>query len=147
MLHVAAASLAYHFAAASRHSPVLASAAAPAAITPTFQSAGVNTELKLSLLSLAANLDRGQSYNPTSSDAYQERMAMATSLVEALAAASPPLPTNLAALDGEWELVFTDVAHGIFRSSPFFLAIQQAYANDGVPEKAELFFKLHEVRA
>ena len=43
-------------------------------------------------------------------------------------------------------LVFTDVAHGIFRSSPFFLAIQQAYANDGVPEKAELFFKLHELQ-
>ena len=42
--------------------------------------------------------------------------------------------------------MFTDVAHGIFRSSPFFLAIQQAYANDGVPEKAELFFKLHELQ-
>ena len=38
------------------------------------------------------------------------------------------------------------MAHGIFRSSPFFLAIQQAYANDGVPEKAELFFRLHELQ-
>lgn len=130
--------------------PTPARAAAPTmtatALTPTFTSAGVNTELKLSLLSLAANLDRGQSYNPTSSDAYKERMDTATKLVEALVAASPPLPTSLDALDGEWELVYTNVAHGIFRSSPFFLAIQQAYANDGVPEKAELFFKLHELQ-
>ena len=122
--------------------PTPARAAAPtmtataSALTPTFTSAGVNTELKLSLLSLAANLDRGQSYNPTSSDAYKERMDTATKLVEALVASSPPLPTSLDALDGEWELVYTNVAHGIFRSSPFFLAIQQAYANDGVPEKA-----------
>lgn len=120
--------------------------ATASALTPTLTSADVNTELKLSLLSLAANLDRGQSYNPTSSDAYKERMDTATKLVEALVAASPPLPTSLDALDGEWELVYTNVAHGIFRSSPFFLAIQQAYANDGVPEKAELFFKLHELQ-
>lgn len=39
-----------------------------------------------------------------------------------------------------------DVAHGIFRSSPFFLAIQNAYATAGAPEKAELFFKLHELQ-
>ena len=113
---------------------------------PVFTNANVNTELKFQLLSLAANLDRGQSYNPTSSGAYKERMETATSLVRALADASPPLPTTMDELDGEWELVFTDVAHGIFRSSPFFLAIQQAYANDGVPEKAELFFKLHELQ-
>ena len=141
MMHLACTSLAaYGFAATPRHGPVRASAAAaPAVNIPTFQSAGVNTELKLSLLSLAANLDRGQSYNPTSSDAYKERMSTATALVEALAAASPPLPTTLEALDGEWELVFTDVAHGIFRSSPFFLAIQQAYAKNAdppAPEKA-----------
>jgi hypothetical protein len=151
MMHLACTSLAaYGFAATPRHGPVRASAAAaPAVNIPTFQSAGVNTELKLSLLSLAANLDRGQSYNPTSSDAYKERMSTATALVEALAAASPPLPTTLEALDGEWELVFTDVAHGIFRSSPFFLAIQQAYAKNAdppAPEKAELFFKLHELQ-
>lgn len=76
-------------------------------------------------------------------------MDIATDLVAQLIAASPPLPTSLDALDGEWELVFTDVAHGIFRSSPFFLAIQQAYAenaNPPAPEKAELFFKLHELQ-
>ena len=42
--------------------------------------------------------------------------------------------------------MFTNVAHGIFRSSPFFLAIQEAYAREGAPEKATLFFKLHELQ-
>lgn len=113
---------------------------------PAMSSSGLNTELKLKVLQLAAALDRGQSYNPTSSGAYSERMAIASGLLEELIAASPPLPTDLAALDGEWELSFTDVAHGIFRSSPFFLAIQDAYASAGAPEKGELFFKLHELQ-
>merc|ERR1719310_812823 len=76
-------------------------------------------------------------------------MGIATDIIEQLVAASPPLPSTLDALDGEWELVFTDVAHGIFRSSPFFLAIQQAYAANAeppAPEKAELFFRLHELQ-
>ena len=51
-------------------------------------------------------------------------MTIMGSLLQELIAASPPLPTSLSDLDGEWELSFTDVAHGIFRSSPFFLAIQ-----------------------
>lgn len=120
--------------------------AASAVVAPVLTQTGVNTELKMKILISAAALDRGQSYNPTSSDAYRERMEITTSLMRELIAASPPLPTNLAALDGEWELVFTNVAHGIFRSSPFFLAIQEAYANAGVPDKAELFFKLHELQ-
>jgi hypothetical protein len=128
-------------AGALRTSPIRASAAAAA-----FAAAQTNTELKLELLTLGASLDRGQSYNPTSSDAYKERMIIATDVIERLCAASPPLPTSLDALDGEWELVFTNVAHGIFRSSPFFLAIQEAYAREGAAEKATLFFKLHELQ-
>ena len=31
-------------------------------------------------------------------------------------------------MTGEWELVLTTVKHGIFRSSPFFLAIQEAFS-------------------
>ena len=73
-------------------------------------------------------------------------MTITTSVLRELIASSPPLPISLSALDGEWELVFTNVAHGIFRSSPFFLAIQEAYADAGAPEKAELFFKLHELQ-
>ena len=131
--------------ASSRAGPALMRAASTVA-APVLTQTGVNTELKMKILISAAALDRGQSYNPTSSDAYRERMDITTSLMRELIAASPPLPTNLAALDGEWELVFTNVAHGIFRSSPFFLAIQEAYANAGAPDKAELFFKLHELQ-
>ena len=71
---------------------------------------------------------------------------------------------------GEWELVLSTVPHGIFRSSPFFMAIQQvkkkqyphllctyyqshlfhvrmkAYADVGEADKALLFFKLHELQ-
>ena len=131
--------------ASSRAGPALMRAASTV-VAPVLTQTGVNTELKMKILISSAALDRGQSYNPTSSDAYRERMDITTSLMRELIAASPPLPTNLAALDGEWELVFTNVAHGIFRSSPFFLAIQEAYANAGAPDKAELFFKLHELQ-
>ena len=49
------------------------------------------------------------------------------------------------------KLVFTTVKHGIFRSSPFFLAIQEAfdYAEEKEAfgeDKAQLFFKLHELQ-
>jgi hypothetical protein len=74
-------------------------------------------------------------YVPVRTDS--ERMSVATGLIEQLVAVGPPLPSSLADLDGEWELIFTDVAHGIFRSSPFFLAIQEAYAREGEAEKAE----------
>jgi len=36
-------------------------------------------------------------------------------------------PLALEELAGEWELVLTTVKHGIFRSSPFFLAVQEAF--------------------
>ena len=85
-------------------------------------AASTNTVLKMQVMQLAAGLDRGQSYNPTSSEAYSGRMSVMDGLLKELIAASPPLPTSLSELDGEWELVFTSVAHGIFRSSPFFLA-------------------------
>ena len=111
-----------------------------------FKAASLNTEVKMQIMQLAASLDRGQSYNPTSSEAYAGRMQVMDELLKRLVAASPPLPTSLAELDGEWELIFTSVAHGIFRSSPFFLAIQQAYSRAGAPEKAELFFRLHELQ-
>ena len=43
------------------------------------------------------------------------------------------IPKSLKDIEGEWELVLTTVPHGIFRSSPFFLAIQEAFefAEDG----------------
>ena len=117
------------------------------ATSPPLVSADLNTAPKLRLLGLAAALDRGQSYNPTSSGAYAERMEAAVAMIrDELIPTSPPLPSSLDALDGEWELAFTSVPHGIFRSSPFFLAIEAAYRRAGAPDKANLFFKLHELQ-
>ena len=69
-------------------------------------------------------------------------------------ACAPPLPTSLDAIEGEWELVLSSVPHGIFRSSPFFLAVQEAFNAgegtsgpfEGVQDKSNLFFKLHELQ-
>lgn len=104
-------------------------------------------KLKQDVLQLGAALDRGQSYNPTAGSYYEDKMRFARQKVEALIAANTSaLPKSLADINGEWELVFSSVPHGIFRSSPFFLAIQEAYAAVNAPEKAELFFKLHELQ-
>ena len=103
--------------------------------------------LKLQILQLGAALDRGQAYNPTSGPYYEDRMAVARQKIESLIQLKPNnnKPT-LASIDGEWELIISTVPNGIFRSSPFFLAIQTAFALGGQPEKAALFFKLHELQ-
>ena len=49
-----------------------------------------------------------------------------------------PCTISEATLEGEWELVYASVE--LFRSSPFFLAIEEALASRG---KSDLFFKLH----
>jgi len=105
----------------------------------------VNT-LKSQILQLGAALDRGQSYNPTSGDYYKERMEVVRTKIESLISLSPPLPTSLQEISGDWELVISTVPHGIFRSSPFFLAIQEAFYLGGEGDKANLFFKLHELQ-
>lgn len=89
---------------------------------------------------------RGQAYNPTSGEYYADRMEAARKKIEDLIALNQRVPTRLSEVDGEWELILSTVPHGIFRSSPFFLAIQEAYKQGGELEKAELFFKLHELQ-
>ena len=117
------------------------------AATSTFSLDTPTTlELKMQILQLGASLDRGQMYNPTSGDQYKEAMNVATRKVKELSAAGGGKAKTLENIDGEWELIISTVPHGIFRSSPFFLAIQQAYADAGTPEKAQLFFKLHELQ-
>jgi hypothetical protein len=56
-------------------------------------------------------------------------MEVARSKIQSLIALadSSNVPTSLEDIAGEWELVFTTVKHGIFRSSPFFLAVQEAF--------------------
>ena len=63
-----------------------------------------------------------------------------------MATADPDVnvPKTLRDIEGEWELVLTTVPHGIFRSSPFFLAIQEAfeYAEDGSTYRTVFVFVL-----
>merc|ERR1711957_1056542 len=84
---------------------------------------------------------------------YSGTMAVARRKIEALVACADPevnVPKTLADIEGEWELVLTTVPHGLFRSSPFFLAVQESfgYAEDSEDgkSKANLFFKLHELQ-
>lgn len=99
--------------------------------------------LKRELLTMSAALDRGQAYNPTSGEYYANRMKVARNIIESILSQAPPLPTDLSAIDGEWELVFSTVKNGIFRSSPFFLAVQKAL---GSREVSDLAFKIHELQ-
>jgi len=119
-----------------------------AEVRSSFMSKLDKGSLKSQILQLGAALDRGQAYNPTSGDYYAEKMKFAKNKINSLVnhPDAPPLPTSLEQIEGEWELVLTTVPHGIFRSSPFFLAIQEAYSIAGDPSKAQLFFKLHELQ-
>jgi len=120
----------------SRNRSLVQRGAAPALADRTVE------DLRWSLLRMAAALDRGQAYNPTSGAYYGERMAVARELLDELLQ-RPSKNFTMEDLDGEWELVFSTVKHGIFRSSPFFLAVQEAFGNQ---ESSELFFKLHELQ-
>jgi hypothetical protein len=121
----------------------------------TDESSELSTDqLKAQVLQLGAALDRGQAYNPTSGAYYSGTMLLAKKKIQELVARADPdinVPKTLEDIAGEWELVLTTVPHGIFRSSPFFLAIQEAFefAEDGKAfgePKANLFFKLHELQ-
>jgi hypothetical protein len=111
-------------------------------------------QLKAQILQLGAALDRGQAYNPTSGAYYSGTMLVARRKIEELVSRADTVlnvPTSLEEMEGEWELVFTTVPHGIFRSSPFFLAVQEAFEYGEEKEafgqpKANLFFKLHELQ-
>lgn len=119
-------------------------------------SPSLSTEqLKAQILQLGAALDRGQAYNPTSGEYYADNMNIAKEKIRQLLEQSQekfvPTEGDLNSVAGEWELVFTTVKHGIFRSSPFFLAVQEAFGYAEEPEafgedKATLFFKLHELQ-
>ena len=121
-------------------------------VTSTSSSLSLE-QRKAQLLQLGAALDRGQAYNPTSGDYYQDRMEVAVSAIRNLLKSHPnKIPKSMKDIEGEWELVLSTVPHGIFRSSPFFLAIQEAYEEYAAEKeafgqnKAELFFKLHELQ-
>ena len=87
-------------------------------------------QLKSDILQLGAALDRGQAYNPTSGSYYKEKMDYAKEKVSSLITKGDSVPKSLDDIAGEWELIFSSVPPGIFRSSPFFLAIQVEYTHN-----------------
>tara|TARA_B100000965_G_scaffold342095_1_gene311157 strand:+ start:301 stop:1050 length:750 start_codon:yes stop_codon:yes gene_type:complete len=92
--------------------------------------------LKAIVYKVAAATDRGQRMNAMIAPMYQEKLVEMEKLVEALVPLSNEITQN--AIEGEWELIYSSVE--LFRSSPFFLAIENAL-NDKA--KSNLFFKLH----
>jgi len=86
---------------------------------------------------------------------YQELRTEMKEAAEKLCSMSSTIDEK--SLAGEWELVYSDVE--LFRSSPFFLAIEQALdTSPGIPalgkwlgitdptKKSSMFFKLHQLQ-
>eukprot|EP00959_Pyramimonas_sp_CCMP1952_P403445 8453691-Pyramimonas_sp.AAC.1 len=80
--------------------------------------------------------DRGQRHNKLVSNAYTAEEERMKELVVELVKNECTISEQT--LQGEWELVYASVE--LFRSSPFFLAIEEAL---GERWKSDLFFKLH----
>jgi len=121
----------------------------------------VSTEtLKRKILRLSALTDRGQllfqqkAYAPLDDYGRKHRQEIAEA-VEALVATqsgnvadeSPGRPVaNASLINGDWECVLA--TKQLFRSSPFFMAIQDAFgeAMFGERKSSEVFFRLHELQ-
>ena len=93
-------------------------------------------DLKALIYQVAAATDRGQRMNAMIAPMYQNKLEEMNKLVENLLPLSDEI--TQCSLEGEWELIYSSVE--LFRSSPFFLAIEKAL-ND--KSKSDLFFKLH----
>tara|TARA_Y100000589_G_scaffold234486_1_gene221888 strand:+ start:142 stop:873 length:732 start_codon:yes stop_codon:yes gene_type:complete len=95
--------------------------------------------LKQEIYKLSALTDRGQRLNKLISPLYQEKLTEINTLINNLKGFSEPITEEI--ISGEWELIFSNVE--LFRSSPFFLAIENAFNNK---VKSDLFFKLHQLQ-
>ena len=93
-------------------------------------------DLKALIYQVAASTDRGQRMNAMIAPMYQDKLVEMNKLVEELLPLSDEITQS--SIEGEWELIYSSVE--LFRSSPFFLAIEKSL-NDKV--KSDLFFKLH----
>ena len=96
-------------------------------------------EIKKKIYKISAKTDRGQRLNKLIAPMYQENLKEIRSLTKELIAFNSEI--NEEKLDGDWELIFSDVE--LFRSSPFFLAIEKALDNQ---KRSDLFFKLHQLQ-
>ena len=96
-------------------------------------------EIKKNIYQIAAITDRGQRLNKLIAPMYQEKLKEMEQLVNDLEKQNSEITQGK--LSGEWELIYSTVE--LFRSSPFFLAIEKAL-NDEF--KSNLFFKLHQLQ-
>ena len=96
-------------------------------------------ELKKQIYQIAAVSDRGQRLNKLIAPIYQEKSKEILEIIKSLE--SFKFEVSEEKLSGEWELIFSTVE--LFRSSPFFLAIEKALNNEF---KSNLFFKLHQLQ-
>ena len=96
-------------------------------------------EIKIEIYKLSASTDRGQKLNKLIAPIYQEKFLEIRKLVYDLKHQTEEI--NERNISGDWELIFSSVE--LFRSSPFFLAIEKALNNKF---KSELFFKLHQLQ-
>ena len=95
--------------------------------------------IKKEICRIAALTDRGQRLNKLIAPVYKDQLIKITQLVEELEKYNTKSTKDK--LSGEWELIFSNVE--LFRSSPFFLAIEDALDNEF---KSNLFFKLHQLQ-
>eukprot|EP00546_Thalassionema_frauenfeldii_P000239 CAMPEP_0178931546 /NCGR_PEP_ID=MMETSP0786-20121207/21980_1 /TAXON_ID=186022 /ORGANISM="Thalassionema frauenfeldii, Strain CCMP 1798" /LENGTH=333 /DNA_ID=CAMNT_0020608455 /DNA_START=91 /DNA_END=1093 /DNA_ORIENTATION=+ len=128
----------------------------PAAASPSTISSSIE-QLKIQLLQLGAALDRGQAYNPTSGDYYQENMDVARSKIQQLLDQAQgdneetpaTVPTSLENVSGEWELVLSTVLISLlailFGHPGGYEYAETKTFEDGT-SKPGLFFKLHELQ-
>ena len=96
-------------------------------------------ELKKKIYQIAAITDRGQRLNKLIAPMYQEKTEEMEELIKNLENFESEVSEET--LSGEWELIYSTVE--LFRSSPFFLAIEKALNNEF---KSNLFFKLHQLQ-
>ena len=96
-------------------------------------------ELKKQIYQIAAVTDRGQRLNKLIAPMYQEKSKEMEKLIKSLESFKNDISEEK--LSGEWELIYSTVE--LFRSSPFFLAIEKALNNEF---KSNLFFKLHQLQ-
>ena len=95
--------------------------------------------IKKKIYQIAAITDRGQRLNPFVANMYQEKLQEMDQLIKDLKKQNSEITEKK--LSGEWELIYSTVE--LFRSSPFFLAIEKALNNEF---KSNLFFKLHQLQ-
>ncbi len=96
-------------------------------------------EIKNKIYQIAAITDRGQRLNRFVAPMYQEKLKEMDELIKDLEKQNSDISEEK--LSGEWELIYSTVE--LFRSSPFFLAIEKALSDE---YKSNLFFKLHQLQ-